>query len=95
MTTYNRSERLTWRSRCRRWRWMVNAMLAVLVLAVLLASAGLASVATAAPACPGGVRPGPGGECVARIDRNTVCAWPMVLVRIGRTTYCVRMAVQP
>jgi hypothetical protein len=35
----NKSQRLTWRTRCRRWRRQINALLACAALIVLLAPA--------------------------------------------------------
>ena len=69
--------------------WALWAIAAVMALSALLQPA----TANAAPACPSG-RPGPQGECVQRIDALTVCAWPFVLVKVGRVTYCTRQATE-
>ncbi len=83
----HKSQRLTWRARCRRWQWYINALLAVLV-ALVLAS----TPAVAAPRCPGGTATPQG--CSYQIDRNTRCVWPMVW-RGGTVAMCVRLGVQP
>lgn len=90
----HKSQRLSWRARCRRWQRTINAFLALaVVLAILLA---VAPVAQAAPRCPNGGTPTPQG-CIYQPDPRTVCAWPFRIVKVGRVTLCVRQAgeVQP
>lgn len=86
----HKSQRLTWRARCRRWQRYINYLLAVLAVAVLLPAQ-----ASAAPRCPGGT-PTPQG-CIYQPDPRTVCAWPYRLVRVGHVALCIRQAgeVQP
>lgn len=83
----HKSQRLTWRSRCRRWQRYINALLAVLVALVLATTPALA-----APRCPGGTAT-PGG-CSYQIDRDTACAWPLVY-QGGHVAMCIRLGVQP
>ena len=67
----------------------MRKILWVLVGAVLWVSSLLSPVAAkASGACPGG-RPSGNGQCVAQIDRNTVCAWPM-LFNGERVTFCIQ-----
>ena len=91
MTTYKKNDRRQWRHTLKRLQWRINYALAFLsMLAAILVQP---STANAAPACPSG-RPGPQGECVQRIDAATVCAWPFLLVKVGRVTYCTRQTTE-
>ncbi len=85
----HKSQRLTWRARCRRWQCYINALLAVLVALVLATTPALA-----APRCPNGTAT-PGG-CSYELPGMT-CAWPLRLARVGNVAYCWRPApaVQP
>lgn len=89
----NKSQRLSWRARCRRWQRYINALLAMALALVLVLWPAQAS---ASGRCPGGQQENRNGQCVRSIDRRTVCAWP---VRIDgeRTAYCTRSGteVQP
>lgn len=51
-------------------------------------------VAQAAPRCPNGGTPTPGGGCVYQPTGMT-CAWPFKLVKVGNVTICVKWTVQP
>lgn len=86
MTTYSRNDRYAWRQTLRRWRRIVNHLLAVLVTAVLLAPP---AVATAAPTCPGGTATPHG---CSYEQPGMTCAWPLRLVKIGKVTFCLRQA---
>ncbi len=83
----HKSQRLSWRARCRRWQCYINALLAVLVALVVASTPALA-----APRCPGGTATANG--CSYQIDRNTRCVWPLVW-QGGTVAMCVRLAVQP
>ena len=91
MTTYKKNDRRQWRHTLKRLQWRINYALAF--LAMLAAILVQPATANAAPACPSG-RPGPQGECVQRIGPATVCAWPFVLVKVGRVTYCTRQTTE-
>ncbi len=84
----HKSQRLTWRARCRRWQCYINALLAVLVALVLATTPAVAS-----PRCPGGTATANG--CSYELPGMT-CAWPLLL-NGERVTWCVRYApaVQP
>lgn len=89
MTMQSRSNRYYWPQRTRRLMSLITALLATIVLLAVL----LPSVASAAPRCPGGTATPHG--CSYQIDRDTVCSWPMHLVRVGQVAMCVRLGVQP
>lgn len=74
----HKSQRLSWRARCRRWQCYINALLAVLVALVLATTPALA-----APACPGGDWTSQG--CVY-VVRGRLAVWP---VQWGAKRYAV------
>lgn len=89
----NKSQRLSWRARCRRWQRYINALLAMLVALALVLWPAQAS---ASGRCPGGQQENRNGQCVRILDRRTVCAWPAHF-RDGNGAACVRTGteVQP
>ena len=66
-----------------------RAALGALLLALVATFGAQPAPASAAPPCPGNARPTPAGACIQRIDRKTVCAWP-VTVNGRRVTVCTR-----
>lgn len=83
MTTYNRSDRYSWRRYARRLVWRINYVLAFCLVALAL----LSQPAQAAPRCPGGGQPDTRGRCVYSLPTMT-CAWPLRLARHGNVAFC-------
>ncbi len=94
MTTYNRSDRYSWRRYARRLVWRINYVLAFCLVALAL----LSQPAQAAPRCPGGGQPDARGRCTYRDPAGGMtCVWPARIVKVGKVAVCWRPApeVQP
>lgn len=68
-----------------------SAIRITLVIAILLAILAPAA-AIAGTRCPGGGTTTPDG-CSYQIDRDTTCAWPMRLVRVGLVAMCIKLGI--
>ena len=61
----------------------------ILVISILLAAFAPAAAAIASERCPGGTATPEG--CTYQPDRDTTCAWPLRLVRVGFVAICIRL----
>ncbi len=68
-----------------------SAVRIILIISILLAILAPAA-AIASTRCPNGGTPTPGG-CTYQPDSDTVCAWPMRLVRVGLVAICTRLGI--
>ncbi len=66
-------------------------MIKVLGFLVGLVGLLLPSTASASGVCPTGTV-GSRGQCVVTVDRNTTCAWPLI-VNGERVAFCLRQGV--